>query len=115
MKKKLSSQLDRPSLGLGRSELMNPRENQETRALVSAYKTYIRSTALQLNSRGNFERQTLSFTKDINDMIKFETRLAFASSELEDRRDHFGLYNKLTLRQLQQTFPGVKKIFILAI
>ena len=105
-----SPQLDRPSLGLGRSELTNPRENQETRALISAYKSYIRSTAQLINSggSGNNERQATSFTKDINDMIKFETRLALASSSLEDRRDHFGLYNKMTLRQLQQRFPGVR-------
>lgn len=42
-------------------------------------------------------------------MLKFESRLARASSEFVDRRDHFGLYNKITIRQLQQAFPGVSR------
>lgn len=97
--------LDRPTLGLGRSELQDPRESQETRTLVSAYKTYIRSSAQKLSFDNNIPNSLLS--KDVNDMIRFETRLAFASSALEDRRDHFGLYNRMTIRQLEIQFPGV--------
>ena len=50
--------------------------------------------------------------KDIEDTVRFEQRLAKGSSEDEDRRDHFGLYNKMTLRQLQQRYPGVSLSFL---
>lgn len=96
--------LDRPSLGLGRSELQNPRDSLESRRLVHGYKTYIRSSARMLN----VDAVTSSLmVKDVNDMIRFEQRLAFASSPLEDRRNHFALYNKMTIGQLQQQFPGI--------
>lgn len=96
--------LDRPGLGLGRSELQNPRESAETAKLVAAYKTYIKTSAKLLNSANV---STLQIAKDINNMLRFEQRLAKGSSLTEDRRDHFGLYNKMTIKQLQQRYPGV--------
>lgn len=82
---------------------MNPRESKEAVKLVNAYKSYIRNSARLVN----FDNVPNSvIVKDINDMLKFESRLAKASSEFVDRRDHFGLYNKITIRQLQQAFPG---------
>lgn len=91
---------------MGRSELMNPRESRESVKLVSAYKNYIRNSARLVN----FDNVPNSaIVKDINDMLKFESRLARASSEFVDRRDHFGLYNKITIKQLQQAFPGVSR------
>ena len=107
--------LDRPTLGLGRSELQNPRESQESRSLVSAYKTYIRNSAQTISSQFDNNIPTSMLSKDVNDMIRFETRLALASSALEDRRDHFGLYNRMTIRQLEIEFPGVSfSLFFLA-
>lgn len=98
------NQLDRPGLGLGRSELQNPRENAESLKLVTAYKNYIKTSAKLMNF-ANASR--LQIQKDISDMMRFESRLARGSAEAEDRRDHFGLYNKMTIRQLQQRYPGV--------
>ena len=102
--------LDRPGLGLGRSELQNPRDTQESRTLVSAYKMYIRNSAQKLNY-ANVPNSLIS--RDVNDMIRFEQRLALASSPREDRRDHFALYNKMTIGQLQQQFPGIRWLSIM--
>lgn len=99
--------LDRPTLGLGRNELQNPRESPETRTLVSAYKSYISASAQRLSNEFNHNIPNSLMSKDINDMIRFERKLALASSAFEDRRDHFGLYNRMTIRQLQENFPGV--------
>ena len=98
---------DRPTLGLGRSELQDPRESQETRTLVTAYKSYIRSSAQTLSSNFDNSIPTSVISKDVNDMIRFERSLAFASSAFEDRRDHFGLYNRMTIKQMETEFPGV--------
>lgn len=103
--------LDRPTLGLGRSELQNPRESQESRTLVSAYKTYIRNSAQTISSQFDNNTPTSMISRDVNEMIRFETRLALASSATEDRRDHFGLYNRMTIRQLEIEFPGVSLVF----
>ncbi|KAI1285214.1 Neprilysin-1 [Halotydeus destructor] len=94
---------DRPGLGIGGSELRNPRD-PENQKLIVAYRNYIRTSAKLLNDNGVSKSR---IQDDITDMLLFEARLA-RGVQGEDRRDHFGLYNKMTLKQLRQRYPSLR-------
>ncbi|RWS07493.1 neprilysin-11-like isoform X2 [Dinothrombium tinctorium] len=94
--------IDSPNFGMGAKELGNPNGDRDTRRLVAAYKTYIRDAANILNFEGISQEE---IDKDIDDMFWFESQMAEGTSSNEDRQSQ---YEEMTIRQLQDQFPGVK-------
>ncbi|RWS23715.1 hypothetical protein B4U80_05168, partial [Leptotrombidium deliense] len=94
--------IDSPNFGMGAKELGNPNADRDTRRLVAAYKTYIKDAASLLNFQAISSE---AINKDIEDMFRFESSLAKATTSSEERNAQ---YEEITIRQLNEQFKGVK-------
>lgn len=67
---------------------------------LQAYKTLMINTAVYLGADPD------SALRDANELIEFETQLANITMRPEDRRDNEALYNKMTIRELQDNLTS---------
>lgn len=96
-------QLDQPSFGLGRTDLITSKTDEQAKKLVEAYKTFITKSVKLFNKEGD---DKVVETK-VNQLVDFEIKLANMSAAPEDRRDHFATTHKTTFNQLITDIPDV--------
>lgn len=85
--------LDQGGLGLPNREYYF-KTDERTAKVREAYRQYISTTLMQLG----MDRSTAD--KNMNEIYELEKRLATASRKLEDLRDPYANYNKMTFDQL---------------
>lgn len=89
-------QLDQPELGMNHRDYFMKGLND---ARIQAYEEFAVSLAIV------FGANTSTAKKDMREMIEFEIKLANFTVPQDERRDSEALYNKMTIRELQQTTP----------
>lgn len=87
--------VDQTSLGIGMNELLN---------ISSEDRYFYNETILNVAYQLYTEKDTNTVINEINEMIEFESTLASFCKSIVERRNKEGLYNKMTLRELQQLF-----------
>ena len=92
--------LDQGGLGLPNREYYFKTDDR-TRKVRDAYKTFVEKTFMQLGMTHN------DAYKNMNEVFKLEIRLANASRKLEDLRDPYANYNKMTFDQLSAQSPNI--------
>ena len=70
-------QLDQPTFGVGRTELVTYKNDTKSKKVVDAYKKYLIETAQLLGKKGNSLND-----EDVEDIIGFEITLATVSKLL---------------------------------
>jgi len=74
----LSRQLDQPPFVVGRTELINYKNDSSSRLVVDAYKTFLRKTVVLFDHRNEKLSQD-ELEKQLDQVIEFEARLANVS------------------------------------
>lgn len=92
--------MDQGGLGLPNREYYF-KTDERTSKVREAYKKYMVITFMQLGMN------KVLAEKSMNEVFALEKRLAAASRKLEDLRDPYANYNKMTLDQLSKTAPNI--------
>ncbi|XP_054152475.1 neprilysin-1-like [Oppia nitens] len=82
---------DSAPFGLGRNQLVNTSAYPD---IVNAYKKYILEAALLLGGKNNSQTQ-----QDIEDMVRFESKLANETLTQEEKRDSSVWYNRMSFEK----------------
>ncbi|XP_067128358.1 neprilysin-1-like [Centruroides vittatus] len=96
--------IDQSSLGIGMNELLNTSSSGKVRTDIDYYREIIFNIVYRLHSW----KDIFTIKKEINELIEFEASLASFSKSNVERKDKEKLYNKMTVRELQEIFgPNV--------
>ncbi|CAG2167424.1 unnamed protein product, partial [Oppiella nova] len=95
----LNGQVDAPSLGVGRAQLVNP-DTDKNKPIIQAYKVFIKKSAQLL---GTINEATID--ADINNIVDFEAEMAKFTAEASARRNRTELYgDKIDLQTFVTTY-----------
>jgi predicted metalloendopeptidase len=104
----LPQQLDRPSFGVGSNELGVLLDAGGSDRLIRAYRKYMEEVIGSL-SEGRVAKATIQ--QDLDDLFQFIVRLTQIVTPADEKRDHFSVYKRMTLQQLETEHPGVSDFF----
>uniref|UniRef100_A0A023GP98 Putative peptidase family m13 includes neprilysin n=1 Tax=Amblyomma triste TaxID=251400 RepID=A0A023GP98_AMBTT len=93
---------------VGRNQLIYP-EREENKRIIEAYKN-LTKTAFQF-MRPNISDEEL--TRLSEELVNFEGQLANMTAPPEERRDILKIYNRVTIKELQENFTGVQLLDLL--
>lgn len=105
-----SNQLDRPTFGVGNSELGVLTDSNGSDRLIKAYKKYMKDVVLSLNHE-NVDEATID--TDIDELFDFIQQLTRIVTPADEKKDHFNVYQRMTLEELDTKHHGVISVFIL--
>ncbi|XP_054153018.1 neprilysin-1-like [Oppia nitens] len=86
--------INSPNFGLGRNQLVNTSAYPD---IVNAYKKYILESVVLLGGKNDSQTQ-----QDIEDMLRFESKLANLSLPQEEKRDPSVWYKRMTFTKLNE-------------
>ncbi|XP_077500971.1 neprilysin-1-like isoform X2 [Amblyomma americanum] len=92
-------------LTVGRNQLIHP-DKEENKGIIAAYKQLIKAAL-------SFMRPNISdweLTELSDTIVDFEGQLANLTAPPEERRDFRKIYNRVTIRELQENFTNVKDL-----
>ncbi|XP_077500969.1 neprilysin-1-like isoform X1 [Amblyomma americanum] len=90
-------------LTVGRNQLIHP-DKEENKGIIAAYKQLIKAAL-------SFMRPNISdweLTELSDTIVDFEGQLANLTAPPEERRDFRKIYNRVTIRELQENFTNVR-------
>lgn len=103
----MSDQVDAPSFGVGRAQLVEP-DKPNNKRILDAYTQYIRS-AVNLLANDSYT----SLDEDIRQLIQFEQKLANITADTASRRDRHKLYgNKTNIKGFESNYSGIPLLAI---
>ncbi|KAK8755132.1 hypothetical protein V5799_002163 [Amblyomma americanum] len=92
-------------LTVGRNQLIHP-DKEENKEIIDAYKELIKAALSFM--RPNISDWELTVLSDT--IVDFEGQLANLTAPPEERRDFRKIYNRVTIRELQENFTNVKDL-----
>ena len=99
-----STQLDRPSFGVGSNELGVLLDASGSDKLIRAYRKYMEDVINSLNVNA-VDKETVQ--RDLDELFQFIVHLTQIVTPADEKRDHFSVYKRMTLEELESEHPGV--------
>lgn len=96
--------LDRPTFGVGNSELGILTDSNGSDRLIKAYKKYMKDVVLSLNHE-NVDEAVID--NDIEELFDFVQQLTRIVTPADEKKDHFSVYQRMTLDELDTKHHGV--------
>lgn len=100
----INLQLDRPSFGVGSNELGVLLDANGSNKLIRAYRKYMEDVINSLNVNG-VAKETIR--NDLDELFQFIVHLTQIVTPADEKRDHFSVYKRMTLGELESEHPGV--------
>ena len=97
-------QLDRPTFGVGNSELGILADSNGSDRLIRAYKKYMKDVVLSLNFE-NVDESVID--NDVEELFNFVQQLTRIVTPADEKKDHFSVYQRMTLEELDTKHHGV--------